>query len=204
MIPQPYTYPSSPHTRRHGPGGWKDYQRYREWLRDEFAFRCVYCLDREVWRDMRSRMHIDHFQPQALRPDLECDYSNLLYLCPACNGLKRDLLLPDPGAVTLGDCLRVHRDGRIEAIDNNRNGRRIIDQLALDEPPATTRRRIMIGTILSLAESDWPMLVEWMRYPADLPDLSAEKLTPPTNSRPEGILQSHFERRRKGRLAEVY
>ena len=204
MIPEPYAYPTTPHTRRHGPGGWKDYQRYREWLRDEFAFRCVYCLDREVWRDMRHRMHIDHFQPQALRPDLECQYPNLLYLCPACNSLKRDLLLPDPGAVALGNCLRVHKDGRIEAIDDNRNGRRIIDQLALDGLSATTRRRLMIGTLLSLAESKWPMFVEWMRYPEDLPDLSDDRLTPPTNSRPQGISQSHYERRRKGQLPEVY
>lgn len=77
LIPEPYAYPSTRHIRRHGPSGWNDYHRYRPWLRDEFAFRCVYCLEREVWRDMRTQMHIDHFQPQKLRPNLAGDYSNL-------------------------------------------------------------------------------------------------------------------------------
>ncbi len=202
VIPEPYAYPSAPHVRLHGPGGWSDYQRYREWLRDEFSFRCVYCLDREVWRDMRGRMHIDHFQPQALRPDLKSDYTNLLYLCPACNGLKRDTPLPDPCAIALGRCLRVHMDGRIEAI--NEHGRLLIDRLALDEPPAREHRRLMIGTILSFAKSNWPMFVQWMRYPEDLPDLSREDNTPPTNSKPDGIKQSSYHKKQRGELPQVY
>jgi len=58
----------------------------------------------------------------------------------------------------------------------------LIERLALDEPPATARRRIIIGTILSFAASDWPMFVEWMRYPEDLPDLNDPKHKPRTNS----------------------
>src|SRR4051812_32518760 len=94
VAPEPYSYPPGPHLRRHDPIGWKDYQKYRPWLRDEFQFRCVYCLDRERWRDMREQMQIDHFEPQALNPRLKYKYSNLLYLCPACNHLKRDYILP--------------------------------------------------------------------------------------------------------------
>ncbi len=194
----------TPHIRRHGPDGWTDYQRYRPWLRDEFTFRCVYCLDREVWRDMRSRMHINHFQPQALRRDLKCDYANLIYLCPACNCLKREKLLPDPCVVALASCLRVHKDGRIEAVNDNPHGQLLIDQLALDDPLATRRRRIIIGTILSFAETNWPMLVEWMRYLEDLPNLSEERHTPPANSRPGGVAQSYFERKLRGELPVVY
>ena len=41
-----FTYPRSRHIRRHGPHGYRDYRSYKPWLRDEFAFRCVYCL----WR----------------------------------------------------------------------------------------------------------------------------------------------------------
>lgn len=204
LIPQPYEYPSAPLNRRHGPSGWNDYQRYRPWLRDEFTFRCVYCLDREVWRDMRGKMHIDHFQPQSLRSDLGCEYTNLLYLCPACNSLKRAWLLPDPCAVALGDCLRIHKDGRIEAIDNNKHGRVLIDRLALDEPTARDRRRMMIGAILSFAETNWPMFVEWMRYPNDLPDLNKRENTPPSNSKPEGVFQSYSEQSRRGELPETY
>jgi hypothetical protein len=132
VIPEPYAYPTTPHCRHHGPGGWSDYQKYRPWLRDEFTFRCVYCLDREAWRDMRERMHIDHFQPQAWRKDLKCVYTNLLYLCPACNSQKSDSLLPDAGEVALGECLQVHIDGRIEP--KNGHGQVLIDVLALDDP----------------------------------------------------------------------
>lgn len=200
VIPEPYVYPTTPHVRRHGPGGWNDYQKYRPWLRDEFTFRCVYCLEREVWRDMRQRLHIDHFEPQVLRKDLKCEYTNLLYLCPACNSEKRDSILPDPCVVALGECMRVHKDGRIEA--RNDDGERLIDILSLDEPPTRARRRIIIGMILSLAETNWPLFVEWMRYPEDLPDLS--QFRPPHNTKPEGIAQSHYARKRRDDLPEIY
>ena len=45
----PFMYPGQSHVRRHGPAGYADYKRYRPWLRDEFTFRCVYCLKRERW-----------------------------------------------------------------------------------------------------------------------------------------------------------
>jgi hypothetical protein len=76
--------------------------------------------------------------------------------------------------------------------------------LALDEPPARARRRIIIGTILSFAESDWSMFVEWMRYPDDLPDLDDPKHKPPTNSKPDGTAQSHYARKRRYELPDVY
>ncbi len=44
----PFRYPDGPHQRRHGPRGYASYESYRPWLRDEFAFRCVYCLTREA------------------------------------------------------------------------------------------------------------------------------------------------------------
>ena len=204
VIPQPYAYPSTPHVRRHGPGGWGDYKKYRPWLRDEFTFRCVYCLDREVWRDMRERLHIDHFQPQALRNDLKCEYTNLLYLCPACNSQKSDSILPDPCAVALADCLEVHGDGRIEAKNGNPEGEALIDLLALDDPLTVARRRRMIGMLRSLAETNWAAFVDWMGFPEDLPDLSLPPV-PPSNSKPDGVRESFFERNnRSGGLPEVY
>jgi hypothetical protein len=202
VIPEPYAYPTKPHVRRPGPGGWGENRRDWEWLRDEVSFRCVYCLEREIWRDMRVAMHIDHFEPQAIRKDLKCEYTNLLYACPACNSQKSDSLLPDPCKVALGDCLRVHKDGRIEAL--NKHGEELIEVLVLDEPPARERRRFVIGNVLSHAESNWPMFVEWMRYPENLPDLGDPPNKPPTNFRPAGIAQSCYERRRRGELPEVY
>src|SRR5450759_289081 len=140
---------------------------------------------------MRERMHIDHFEPQAIRKDLKCEYTNLLYACPACNSQKSDTLLTDPCKVASGDCLQIYEDGRIEAKHTNPEGQTLIDKLALDDPLTVTRRRRMIGMLRTLAEFNWPMFVEWMRYPEDLPELNDKKNKPPHNSKPEGVQQSH-------------
>ena len=82
-----------------------DIVRYRNadnlWdvLRDEFTFRCVYCLSRETWYpNGSSSFSVDHMEPQISRPDLLTVYTNLVYACNRCNSLKSDLaLLPiDP------------------------------------------------------------------------------------------------------------
>lgn len=48
-VPQPFVYLSDRHFRRHGPRGYADLRHFKPWLRDEFQFRCVYCLIRERW-----------------------------------------------------------------------------------------------------------------------------------------------------------
>jgi hypothetical protein len=35
----PFSYPTTPHVRRHGPQGYADYASFRPWLRDEFTFK---------------------------------------------------------------------------------------------------------------------------------------------------------------------
>ncbi len=40
----PFQYPPVAGSRIHAPMGYADAESYREWLRDEFAFRCIYCL----------------------------------------------------------------------------------------------------------------------------------------------------------------
>src|SRR3977135_4178953 len=92
----PFVYPPVPHVRRHGPAGYADYASYRPWLRDEFSFRCVYCLTREAWGPFRGQYAIDHFLPAALLPVETADYGNLLYSCITCNAAKGDRLVPDP------------------------------------------------------------------------------------------------------------
>lgn len=200
LIPHPFAFPAGPHQRRHGPLGWNDYQRYRPWLRDDFSFRCVYCLDREQWVDPRRAYQIDHFTPKALRPDLKHDYTNLLYLCPACNHLKSTKLLPDPCAISLRDCLCFLDDGTVQAL--NEEGELIIEVLELDDPRLIDWRRRRIGGILSDAECDWPRFVAEMKFPDALPDLTLD--LPPDNTRPEGIDESWLARKRRDDLPEVY
>jgi hypothetical protein len=76
-----FTYPPQAHVRRHGPAGYQDYASYRPWLRDEFTFRCVYCLIRECWGRRTGEFDLDHFVPQSLDPEAEVVYDNLLYAC---------------------------------------------------------------------------------------------------------------------------
>jgi len=204
LIPEPYSYPKKPHFRRHGPRDWKDYRRYRDWLRDEFSFRCVYCLEREVWRDMRERMHIEHFQPQAIRKDLKGEYNNLLYACPACNSQKGDTILCDPCKIALGDCLQIYQDGRIEAKNNSPEGQALIDELAIDDPLTIARRRLIIGALRTFAEHNWPMFVEWMGFPKNLPDLNSKENMSNYNEKPSGVFESFFEKKKRGELPEVY
>src|SRR5260370_17565036 len=92
----PFQYPIAPHARRHGPRGYPDYSRFRPWLRDEFSYRCVYCLRREQWELSRGIFHIDLFVPAAIDPGLGTDYDNLLYVCASCNFAKGPPVLPPP------------------------------------------------------------------------------------------------------------
>jgi hypothetical protein len=52
--PTPFAYPAVGHMRRHASAGYKDYRDFKPWLRDEFEFRCVYCLQREMWSRVRD------------------------------------------------------------------------------------------------------------------------------------------------------
>jgi hypothetical protein len=58
-------YPSQPHRRKHGPRGYGNAIEFRGWLRDEFSFSCVYCLEREQWVNRIGHFHGDHFRPRS-------------------------------------------------------------------------------------------------------------------------------------------
>jgi len=64
--PLPFAYPTVPHQRRRGPSGYKNYQDFKPWLRDEFTFRCVYCLEREMWYPSRAAaFSVEHIEPRS-------------------------------------------------------------------------------------------------------------------------------------------
>ena len=114
-----FEYPTKPHVRRHGPVGYRHYSSYRDWLRDEFTFRCVYCLHREQWYNRGATFHVEHFIPVTVDPAGKCKYSNLLYACATCNEAKRAITgVPDPCEVAFHDCLRITGDGHIEALND--------------------------------------------------------------------------------------
>ena len=196
----PFDYPTEPHVRRHGPAGYSDYDSYRDWLRDEFSFRCVFCLWREQWPAPRSVFHIDHLIPRSRAPDRVCDYDNLVYTCGGCNSVKGDLDAPDPCALGFGTCVKVHQDGSIEAL--NEQGVILVETLNLDDEDCRRCRRLISEIIELSARHDSALLRSLLRYPEDLPDLSM--LRPPSNTRPQGVTQSFFAKKMRGELPEVY
>src|ERR1700732_4278731 len=93
----PFSHPPVPHARCHGPSGYDPYDGYKPWLRDEFSFRCVYCLERELWYpDRHASFSADHVVPQKDDLSRVCDYTNLVYACTRCNSLKLTARVLDP------------------------------------------------------------------------------------------------------------
>lgn len=201
-----FCYPMTPHQRKHGPSGYNDYESYRDWLRDEFSYRCVFSLVREQWITRSGNFDIDHLQPRAERPDLTTEYDNLLYLSHQVNLIRNKRSLLDPCTIALGECLRVFpngsRMGEIEALDVN--GERIIQALRLDSEDATGFRRRILALLHSYAIHDEAAFREWVGFPRALPDLRPPKRRNPGNTRSEGLLDSALAVFERGELSEWY
>lgn len=196
----PFDYPPAPHVRRHGPQRYANSASYRPWLRDEFSFRCVYCLLREKWGRPGS-FGIDHFLAIALYPGRSKDYDNLLYACSTCNATKADRVLPDPTSVLTSVAVDVEADGTIHADDPK--AAHLIELLGLDSPQSSELRLLWIGIIALAAKHDPELDAKLMGFPDDLPNLA--RLHPPGgNSRPKGIEQSYFVKKQNAILPEVY
>ncbi len=196
-----FDYPTHAHQRKHGPTGYKDYESYRPWLRDEFSFRCIYCLRREQWGLFTGSWDIDHFEPQSQAKDKALDYDNLLYACHTCNLNKSDDLAIDPCRIGLGALVQVDSEGAITALSDE--GAILIQALNLDNDDYTRFRRTWLKILAAVREQDPQTYLDLMNYPQDLPDL--EPLKPPRgNFRPQGVDQSYFARRRRGELPSAY
>ncbi|MDZ4406265.1 HNH endonuclease signature motif containing protein [Prosthecobacter sp.] len=202
--PHPFSFPAKPYRRIHGPQGHSDYVAYKPWLRDEFEFRCVYCLTRERWGpEAHNRFSIDHVKPKSLHQDLTCDYDNLIYACIRCNTLKSTMLgLPDPCKVSLASHLKLNlRSGRFLALTGQ--GEQLIEYLRLNAQDRVDDRCFHLLIFQSIDPRIRKALPLKFGYPPDLPDLS--KLRPPQgNSRPEGVMMSHFARYHRKELPLYY
>jgi len=202
-----FEYPSVPRVPRHGPQGYADYKHYKPWLRDEFSFRCVYCLCRETWfPDGEAFFGTDHVTPRSRAPEGHSTYDDLVYACCVCNAWKKDFPeLLDFGAIALAAHLEVQSDGTIQALSPR--GEALIDVCALNRPNLVAFRRDLMALLVLLArrrgEEAARLWKRYLGYPDDLPDLAA--LRPPAgNSRPGGVAECSFERRRRGVLPDVY
>jgi hypothetical protein len=199
----PFIYPSQPHVRKHGPMGYSRYGMYRNWLRDEFVFTCVYCLRRETWATLRRDWELDHHAPQAIKPALKLDYDNLVYACSTCNRTKGVDLAPDPCKVAFGSCVEVDDNGEIHTIADNTDGTALIEALGLDSEDYNELRRAVfeLRGDLRLGSNAY---CRWFGYPKELPNLSKEPPPPKGNKRPGGIRESCFEKSNRKELAQYY
>jgi hypothetical protein len=195
-----FDYPLPRFWRRHGPSGYQAYERYRPWLRDEFDFRCVYCLKRETWGQFTGDFELDHFEPQSLNSERRLDYLNLVYACRRCNCVKLDQSVVDPFELLVSTSVAIRTDGSLHGIGIVTQ--RFIRQLDLNSPRLKKWRRMWMR-ILDLAEQHNADLYHQLTgFPDDLPDLG--QLKPPANDRREGLEQCWFARRRRGELPKSY
>lgn len=193
-----FVYPTEADGRRHGPSGYTDLES----LRDEFAFRCAYCLMRESWLRGGRGFQIDHFRPRFQEPALLLDYDNLVYTCPWCNQAKAGLPVPDPTKFPYGSVLRVGSDGTIQSASPV--GRVLIRGLQLDHPDLTAQRKLIIATVrLAESKGNQTFIRRLLGFPDDLPNLIRKR--PPTgNSRKDGVNTSYFALSQRGELPPVY
>lgn len=67
---------------------YKDYRKYKPFLRKDFSYACVYCTIHEGEFGGFHSFHVEHFRPKSKFPGLETQYTNLLYACWKCNSFK--------------------------------------------------------------------------------------------------------------------
>lgn len=189
----PYGGPKLTAERRHGPV-YESYESYRPWLRDEFDFRCAYCLHREMFVHAVSDHVIDHFLPKSIYPGFSASYSNLVYSCRPCNEAKQDQIL----LVIADDVLFCGENG-LFAPENHY----LVQALGLNRPVRVQHRRKLIYVLKMLVErGDMTELESYLGYPADLPDLRRLRARP--NTKPDGVNESAFALREKGLLPRFY
>ena len=201
-----FDYPSGTHTRRHGPRGYLDDEHYKPWLRDEFTFRCVYCLCREVWLpDGDRNFSVEHLEPTSLAPEGLTSYDLLVYACCQCNACRGAEPLPLDPASDLARHLEVSTDGTIRA--STPAGEDIIRVCRLDRSTLTRFRRLILDILTFIGKNPGDEATElcmsYLSYPDNLPDLAA--LRPPGgNSRRQGIAECAFARRSRKELPNTY
>ncbi|QDV73801.1 HNH endonuclease [Botrimarina mediterranea] len=197
-----FAYPTDAHIRRHGPIGYTHYPSFKPWLRDEFSFRCVYCLLRERWYpNGPDSFGVDHVVPKSVELTLVCAYDNLVYACNRCNSAKLTAQVLDPCVDGLGNHLRIEDNGVATAL--TKEGEYAIDAFNLNDARLQKYRREVINKICRWEENDDHESLTWdLGYPSSLPRLDILRCK--SNARPEGISESHFDRHSRGELPDRY
>lgn len=195
---------------KHAPWGYTRYASYKDWLRDDFLFRCVYCLEREKWYPNRaSAFGVDHIKPKGVGryKKLRNVYENLAYACNRCNSRKGTLTLIDPRQNPFGKHLKVEPDGTIAGLTPD--GTALILALGLDEPEIVATRLYYIQIYEAFQNPQMKQLPIVQNtyffafsYPENLPDLTAK--SPKGNHKPQGARQCCYQKNRGNPKKKVY
>lgn len=166
-----FSYPKNAHERRHGPEGYVRYNQYKDWLRDDFLFRCVYCLCRERWYPNGDEgFSVEHILPKSSHPELENVYENLVYACTRCNIARGMKPIPDPCLAPFE--LAVQMDGSVISACGA-TGEKTIDVCNLNEPTLVAFRKHVIESINDAREfGRTERLDYWLGYPLNMPNLT--------------------------------
>lgn len=200
-----FLHPPTPHVRKHGPSGYDNFQSYKPWLRDEFSFRCVFCLTRETWAGQgHHAFSVEHMKPKHAYPHLENKYENLVYSCCGCNTAKGIADLPfDPCLNSFMSYIEIGPGGQFRP--KNAEGVLMIEVFHLNDPRVVRFREVVINNLALLMKSNTPdaiaLLDKWLGWPIDIPDL--EKLRPLANTKPDGLKSSFFALKSHGHLPAV-
>jgi len=202
-----FEFPKKAYSRRHGPSGYKAYPSYKDWLRDEFTFRCIFCLIRERWYpNGHAAFSVEHLIPQSVAPEKILDYDNLLYACLSCNSVKQGLWpILDPCTDPYGLHLEVNDDGTVNALSVQGNILR--DTFHLNESQRVEYRSRMLQLCRQLQGNPGHsrlvgLFIRNFGFPDNLPDL--RKMRPPQNRRPDGVKSCYYVLRARGNLPDVY
>jgi hypothetical protein len=208
-LPRPFDYAVSAPGRRHEPAGYDHVQRFKPWLRDEFKFRCVYCLFRERWYGSGCEcFSVDHLVPRSEQggSERECEYQNLTYSCLRCNANRGAQSVLNPNENKFHEHLTVNeQNGWIEGLSPL--GDKTVRLLKLNHPRFIDRRKQSF-MILSL-KHEFPnhpkaheLFVREFGFPDDLPDLRT--LKPPKGNPTNSEKSCYYVLRERGKLPEVY
>jgi hypothetical protein len=206
-IPWPFRFPRhAVDPRLHDPQGYADYHPYKIWLRDEFVFRCVYCLVRERWYwNGQSAFGVEHLRPKGATPRYATIYTNLVYACNDCNSFRNRQRLP---IKVRTDPIRQHvilrTNGRYDS--KTPAGEALIDMLFMNEDPYPRKRRQILeaySRAIGRRPGASPGDFDFFTYPADLPDLFAAH-PPDGNPKEAARSQCALARRSAGTLPTYY
>lgn len=200
MLTGLYRYPAHPHRHRHWPIGYPTRELYRPWLRDEYDFRCVYCLQRETWLPGGEDAIRKGYLPVLIDPAEGLRYDNLVYACTSCAFAKGNLVMPDPLVVLTEDAVTCDSDGTLQC--GTIAAAHLVELLDLNSPAHREFRRTVLFAERLAVRFDPDIARRLREWPDDLPDLAAA-YPPLQNARPAGVASSYFARRNNGALPET-